>query len=90
MQIQELKNGQMVKARCGRAGSTNVKWGSWRTATLYVQSTVPSRKFPVPKVVLLSLQDGGNGAEYRPEDFCPADNCFMVEDYYLEIEGLKA
>jgi len=88
MKIQGLQNGQIVRARCGRAGAHNVRWEPWREAKLFIAAMVLSRKNPVPKVLLIALQD--DGAEYLPDDFCPIDRVFHVEDYYLEIEGLEA
>ena len=80
MQIQDLRNGQAVRARWGRAGEEDVNWGPWQDVTLFVQRHKD-------RIVAISLVDVP-WAEYGPGDFNRNYSVFLVEDYYLEIEGL--
>lgn len=78
MKIAELQDGQVVRARWGRAGDEDVNWGEWTDAKLTVQRHKE-------RVCLITLK-GVNWAEYGPEDF--NNGVFLAEDYYLQIGGL--
>lgn len=86
MKVDELQDGQVVRARWGRAGRNDVVWGPWRDTPLAVQQHQN-------RVVLVTLK-GRNWAEATPDDLCAPRGAqknayFLVEDYYLEIEGLE-
>ncbi len=92
MRVSELQDRQTVRARWGRAGEEDVNWGPWQDATLYVQ------RFQ-GQVACVGLRNVP-WAEYGPRDFVEAKDAyqggergapnglFLVEDYYLEVEGL--
>jgi hypothetical protein len=98
MNVSDLKDGQVVRARWGRAGKEDVDWGSWRDVELYVQMFV-NKKTKEPEICAVALRNW-TWAEYGPRDFIEAKDAyqngvrgapngvFLVEDYYLEIEGL--
>lgn len=82
MRINELKDGQTVRARWGRAGPKGgTDWCLWREVALHVQHDRLGR------VSLIALK-GTNWAEYAPADYSERYSEFVVEDYYLQIEGL--
>ena len=83
MKLSDLRTGQTVKARWGRAGREDVAWGPWRTVTLHVQHDRKGR------LALLALKDVC-WAEYGPQDFSTTSKLFLVEDYYLQIEGVES
>ncbi len=99
MKLEDLKDGQTVRARWGRAGDTDVKWGAWKDVQLFVQTSV-EKKSRQPKIAIVALKDV-NWAEYGVGDFTPAKDAyqngvrgasngiFLTEDYYLEIDGLQ-
>lgn len=85
MKIGELQDGQVVRARWGRAGEEDVNWGPWKDVPLYIQRHKD-------RVTCIALKDI-NWAEYGPDDFNPdyanpKFGVFLAEDYYLQIEGL--
>jgi hypothetical protein len=80
MKIDELQDGQMLRFRCGRAGAEDVLWQPWTNGGITVQRHTN-------RVVILGLRDV-TWAEYAPSDYDPHHNLFLVEDYYLQIEGL--
>ena len=85
MKVEDLQDNQVVRARWGRAGAEAPAWGPWQDARLYVQRHKG-------KVVLVTLKDH-SWAEGGPRDLAGPDEWqknayFVVEDYYLEIEGL--
>lgn len=82
MRINELKDGQTVRGRWGRAGPEAVNWGQWRDVALHIQLDRQGN------VALIALK-GTNWAEYTPTDYSQKYNEFVVEDYYLQIEGLS-
>jgi hypothetical protein len=81
MEIKDLQNGQVVRARKGRPGRENVCWEPWHDVQLYVQRTSGG------EICVITFADG-SWAEYDPQDFDPTYGIFLVEDYYLEIQGL--
>lgn len=81
MRINELKDGQTVRARWGRAGPEAVNWGLWREVALHIQHGRSGN------VALIALK-GVNWAEYGPADYNARYSEFLVADYYLQIEGL--
>lgn len=81
MKASELKDGDVVKLRLGRAGKTNVSWRPWQSTTLSVQRNGKGK----PSIITPA---DGRWAEYRPEDFEPEHKVFLVEDYYMQIEGV--
>jgi len=84
MKIDELVLGQTVTARWGRAGPEDVKWGPWKDVQLHVQKGKDS------KVAIIGLK-GVNWAEYGPGDYARNNGgMFLVEDYYLQIQGLTS
>lgn len=82
MVVADLKCGQLVRARWGRAGRTRIAWCSWQEVRLHVQAD----KRGLPGIISL---DGIEWAEYTPRDL-NSHGQFQVEDYFLEIEGLTA
>jgi len=87
MKVSDLQHGQVVRARWGRAGENAPNWCEWTDVSLHVQRHQGC-------VTLVALQRV-DWAEATPRDFCPPDEfspngMFLVEDYYLEIEGLVA
>lgn len=87
MKLDELQNRQLVRARWGRAGTTGPRWSLWRPVQLTVQ------RHDNGHITLVALQSA-NWTEYTPYDiFAPTEgqkNAYLlVEDYYLEIEGLE-
>jgi len=90
MNINDLKNGQVVMARTGRAGKTAVKWdnnGQFVEHILYVQQTKQGQ-------VCTVTTTNTDWAEGGPDDLCSTQDgqgaTFVVEDYYLQIQGLEA
>jgi hypothetical protein len=81
MRIQDLQDGQLVRARWGRAGEEDVDWGPWKDVHLRVQRHRD-------RIVGISLV-GVGWAEYGPGDFDKRSGVFLVEDYYLEIAGVS-
>ncbi len=82
MKLNDLQNGQIVRCRTGRAGRHAVQWGDWRQAELYVQ------RHPKTGNVLIVTPKDEVWAEAGPNDLCE-DGILLVEDYYLQIEGLE-
>lgn len=85
MKLEELEDGQTVRARWGRAGEEAPNWGPWQEVRLHVQRHKG-------RIVLVALKDVA-WAEAGPRDLCPPDDgsenaYFVVEDYYLEIDQL--
>jgi len=85
MRVDDLQDGQVVRARWGRAGEEGPAWSPWQDARLSVQRHKS-------KVVCVTLKDHA-WAEAGPDDLAGPDEWqknayFVVEDYYLEIEGL--
>lgn len=76
MNINKLKNGQIVTARWGRTGREAPEWNNWQDAELYVQ-------FHNDKICIITLKNEV-WAEYSPDDY--DDGIFLTEDYYLEIK----
>ena len=90
MHINDLENGQKVLARTGRAGRTAVEWdhqGRFIEHTLYVARDKQC------KVCTVTTTEK-DWAEGGPNDLCPDQDgqgaTFVVEDYYLQIQGLEA
>ncbi len=87
MKIADLKDGQVVRARVGRAGRESVEWQEWKDYFLYVQRNKKG------EIVIITLHRSG-WAEYSPDDYEPPTGyhpygVFLAEDYYMEIEGLE-
>ena len=89
MHIDDLQDGQIVKARKGRAGRTTVEWenrGRFTNHRLSVQRNAQG------KVWCVNLASN-DWADCGPGDLCKDDDghgaTFIVEDYYLQIEGLE-
>lgn len=80
MRLSELKHGQVVRGRTGRAGNEGPAWGKWRDITLHLQTFKQGS--------IINLQNE-NWAEYTADDFDSHYKVFLVEDYYFQIEGLK-
>ena len=85
MKVNDLEDGQVVSARWGSAGKEAPDWGPWVQVRLAVQRAKG-------KVVLVTLKDFG-WVEASEQDLCDPDEgsknaYFLVEDQYLEIEGL--
>ena len=85
MRVNDLQNDQKVRARWGRAGREGPNWGPWRDVQLFVQRSKG-------RVAVVALKDI-SWAECSEDDLCsPSGDLqnayFLVEDYYLEIEGL--
>lgn len=85
MKIGDLQDGQVVRARWGRAGEEAPNWGPWKDVRLTVQRHKG-------KVVLVTLKDfpwaEGTERDLAGPDAGQKNAYFVVEDYYLEIEGL--
>jgi len=96
MKLSSLQNNQIVKYRIGRAGPTEVIWGKWTIASLYVarrQQDLPAKLRNKCKywkagdiTTLTTVEDVC--AEFNQNDFCD-DGIFNAEDWYLEIDGLE-
>jgi hypothetical protein len=82
MKLNELRDGQVVRCRTGRAGAERVTWNEWRDAPLFVQ-----RNPKTNDVTVVTVRDQ-DWAEAGPEDLCE-DGILLVEDYYLQIAGLE-
>lgn len=89
MHIDDLQDGQVVKARRGRAGRTQVEWdnnGRFINRKLSVQRDLKG------KVYIVSLASN-DWAEYGPNELCKDDDghgaTFVCEDYYLQVQGLE-
>lgn len=82
MKIDQLVHGQKYTVRCGRRGDENVKWEPWQELALHIQ-----REKKTGKVAIVGLI-GKNWAEYGPDNYEARHGLFLVEDYYLQIEGL--
>jgi hypothetical protein len=79
----ELQDGETRLRRVGRAGRTGPIWGKWETRTIYVQRDRHGR-------VCIITPKGLNWAEYDPRRDRPDENGVMVvEDWYLQIQGLQ-
>lgn len=94
MTLLELANGQVVTARHGRAERDGAHWEDWRQAVLYVVrrteelSNSLRKRSTSPNVGdIITIVADGCDCEYSQGDYC-GDGVFMVEDYYLQIEGL--
>jgi hypothetical protein len=85
MRVDDLQDGQVVRARWGRAGRAAPNWGPWQDVALYVQRHMG-------KVVCVTLRDiswaEGDARDLVGPDEWQKNAYFVVEDYYLEIEGL--
>ena len=100
MKISELQNGQTVRLRTGRAGRTDVAWGPWRNAPLYVQRDHKGRVCNLtPTDQVWAEYDprslGGRGKASTPESYrqamdsdTPGVLIFITEDWYMETEGI--
>jgi len=85
VKVTDLQDGQVVRARWGRAGREGPDWGPWQDVPLYVQRHMG-------KVVCVTLQDiawaEGDERDLSPPAEGEKNAYFVVEDYYLEIDGL--
>jgi len=81
MTFNDLYDDQYVKYRAGRAGQSQVEWEPWMIGKISVQ------KDKRGNVSIVTLKDK-NWAEASKNDLCD-DGILLVEDYYLQIEGLK-
>jgi len=79
MRMNDLQDGQIVKARWGRAGREAPEFGPWQDISLSVHKRCG-------RTVILTIR-GVEWAEYVPDDF--DGGVFVCEDYYLEIKGLS-
>ena len=97
MTLADLKEGQTVRCRHGRAGESRVNWCPWHDAKiLYLRRRevdLPARlrkrawrgeAWKAGAIITLVVE--GWSAEYSQADFF--DGTFTAEDWYLEIEGL--
>lgn len=93
MKLADLKDGQTLTVRYGRAGEHAPNWGPWHDSKIFLRR----RETPLPKrlhnrsnapnvgdILTLTLD---SWAEYGQGDYC-GDGVFVVEDYYLEIKDL--
>lgn len=96
MKLADLQHDQQVQVRCGRAGRESPQWGEWHAAKLHIQrdARFAGRSPKAGGVAVLALKTLDDKpvdwAEYDGDDFDPKHKVFLVEDYYLEIEGLEA
>lgn len=89
MKLADLLHGQLVRARWGRAGRSAPAWGPWKEVELYLDR---AKQAPHQIICLCLMKLNGNfmpWAEYSEQDFDTRYKVFLVEDYYLEIEGLE-
>ena len=88
MKLNDLKDGQTVRYRIGRAETDDVNWQEWTSGVLYlVRRAKAFRHYRAGEIVTLTVRDIG-WAEYGEKDFF--DGTFTAEDYYLQIDGLMA
>ena len=86
MRISELNDNDIVRARCGRAGRIAVKWDDWGDETIYIQKHNG-------EIIILTLRSRV-WAEVGQDDLNSIDfddtlgGIIVVEDWYLQIEGL--
>ncbi len=96
MKLSELKQGQIIEVRHGRAGEIEPNWGPWHNAKI---DYLVRREQPLPKSMqqrsnapnagdVLTLAIEGWPCEYGQGDYC-GDGTFLAEDWYLEIKGLE-
>jgi|WetSurSiteA1Bulk_404760.scaffolds.fasta_scaffold00108_9 hypothetical protein len=83
MKFEDLQDGDVVKARWGRAGRERVNWSKWQDTPLYIEKYKG-------EIVTLALRNKDNWAEYSPrhqkESTEPGKPILLIaEDYYLEI-----
>jgi hypothetical protein len=86
VKLNDLQDGQVVRARWGRAGTEAPAWGIWQNVELFVQRYQD-------RVAIIGLKNVA-WAEYGTRDLCRPDVSstnahFLVEDYFLEVEGLE-
>lgn len=90
MKTGELKDGQIVECRTGRAGRDKVEWdhddlgNEWHEEYLYIARN------PDGRLQTITLRgrfwaEGGMG-DFSPD---PEGGTFVVEDWYLQIRGLE-
>jgi hypothetical protein len=95
MKITDLKVGDVVTVRTGRAGRTSPDWSAWREAIIVylVRRDLPlskslQKRSTSPNIGdIISLDVEGWSAEYSQADYC-GNGLFLVEDWYLEIKEL--
>jgi hypothetical protein len=98
VKINDLQDGQIVRARWGRAGSEEPDFGPWQDVALSVQRLPMTPASSRPRldgmkpgdVIIVTLRDT-NWADGHPRDFAmaPGGGIFTVEDYQLQIQGLE-
>lgn len=96
MKLSDLKQGQTVTARHGRAGESSPNWGPWHETQI---DYLVRRDQPLPQGLrrrsnapdlgdIITLAVAGWPAEYGQGDYC-GQGLFLVEDWYLEIKELE-
>jgi hypothetical protein len=92
MLTSELKDGMKVMARLGRATRTQVEWTGFKPVTLYVarrEKTFNRGKeiHPAGEITTMTLKDI-DWAEYGEADYDAETDCWLCEDYYLQLKPL--
>lgn len=83
MKVDELQDGQTVRARWGRAGKEGPDWNDWQEVDLRIQRNGKGA------VVLIDLRGGRDWAAYDPRHDLERSGLLVNEDFYLEIDGLS-
>jgi hypothetical protein len=78
MDFHSLKDGCVVRGRCGRAGRDDVEWEPVREHTLFVQKDARG-------CTCLIAICGKAFAEFDPRHDQEGEHLLLSEDYYFEV-----